>query len=87
MTDMLENMLSEQAMENLEASIAQTAAGATYAAYVRALAAGRTVVRVEGSEIVASSAEGILHVVTKAKPRRKVSMGQVIKVRRIDPVA
>lgn len=83
----LNHDLSEKAIDNLEVSIPQTAACATYAAYVRALAAGHTVLRVEGSNIVAASAEGVVRVVNKTKPRRKVTVGEVVKVRRLEASA
>jgi hypothetical protein len=76
-------MLSDMALEHLESLIPRLAAGATYAAYVRALAAGHTVLKVEGSNIVALTAEGIRRVIGPVKPRRKVTVGEVIKVRRL----
>ncbi|MBC3951089.1 hypothetical protein [Pseudomonas folii] len=79
-----ENLLSEKAMDNLEGHIPEIAAGATYAAYVRALASGHTVLRVQGGDVVESNAEGSHRVVASAKPRRKVRIGEVIKVRRLD---
>jgi hypothetical protein len=77
------SFLSEEAIQNLEGQIPDLAAGATHAAYVRALAAGRTVLHVEGSEIIASQADGSRQVVGEVKPGRKVVVGQVIKVRRL----
>lgn len=76
-------MLSDMALEHLESLIPGLAAGATYAAYVRALAAGHTVLKVERSNIVALTAEGIRQVIAPVKPRRKVTVGEVIKVRRL----
>lgn len=75
------SVLSDEAIEKLETCIPQVAAGATYAAYVRALAAGHTVVRVEGANLVATSADGAVEVLAPAKPKRKVAVGQVIRVR------
>ncbi|GFM62413.1 hypothetical protein K5D38_23705 [Pseudomonas cichorii] len=76
--------LSEEAIENLEGHIPEIAASATSAAYYRALAAGHTVVQVKGLNIVAFDADGNTHIIAAAKPRRKVAVGQVIKVRRLD---
>lgn len=76
--------LSEEAIENLEGHIPEIAASATSAAYYRALAAGHTVVQVKGMNVVASDADGNIRVIAEAKPRRKVTVGQVIKVRRLD---
>jgi len=77
------NSLSDEAIQNLEDQIPDLAAGATHAAYVRALAAGQTVLHVEGRDIVASQADGSRRVVGEVKAGRKVVAGQVIKVRRL----
>lgn len=84
MAKVARNKLSEKAIENLEGHIPEIAASATSAAYYRALAAGHTVVQVQGMNVVASDADGNIHVIAEAKPRRKVTVGQVIKVRRLD---
>ncbi|MCV4265709.1 hypothetical protein [Pseudomonas capsici] len=76
--------LSEQAITHLEGQIPSVAEGATRAAYVRALAAGHTVLKVEGAYIVASQADGSTRVVGDVKPRRKVTVGASLKVRRMD---
>ncbi len=83
MTGTAKKTLSEKAIQNLEAQIPDMAAGATHAAFIRALAAGHTVLRVEGSHIVESKADGSSRVVGEAKPRRKVTVGEVLKVRRV----
>lgn len=75
--------LSEKAIRNLEGQIPDVAAGATHAAFLRALAAGHTVLKVEGAHIVESTADGSKRVVGEAKPRRKVTVGEVLKVRRL----
>lgn len=76
--------LSEEAISNLETRIPEMAAGATSAAYFRALAAGHTVLRVQGTNVVESHADGTVRVIAPTKPRRKVTVGQVIKVRRMN---
>ncbi|MFK7698475.1 hypothetical protein [Pseudomonas caspiana] len=83
MSKVEDSLLSDRAIEYLEALIPELAAGATHAAYVRALAAGHTVLKVEGSNVVASCAEG-QQVIASIKPRRKVPVGEVIKVRRLN---
>lgn len=72
--------LTEAETRNLERMIPDLAAGATHAAYVNALASGRTVVRVDGINIVATSASGEKRFVGTAKPRHKVKPGQVFKL-------
>lgn len=80
MTITAETALSEKAIQNLEALIPDLAAAATRAAYNRALASGHAVLRVEGCQIVAVTAEGITRVVGEVAPRRKVSVGEAITV-------
>ncbi|MFJ4141687.1 hypothetical protein [Pseudomonas sp. NPDC089734] len=84
MTASVKAPLSEKAIIRLEDQIPSVAEGATRAAYVRALAAGHTVLKVEGTYIVASQADGSTRVVGDAKPRRKVTVGASLKVRRMD---
>lgn len=83
MSKVEDSSLSDRAIEYLEALIPEQAAAATHTAYVRALAAGHFVLRVEGSNVVASSTEGH-QVIAHVKPRRKVTVGEVIKVRRLN---
>lgn len=79
--------LTEQEIRHLEGEIPAVAAGATHTAYVRALAAGHTVMKVQGSNLVESKADGSETVVGCAKPRRKVSVGPAIQVRRVSASA
>lgn len=83
MSKVEDSLLSDRAIDYLEALIPEQAAAATHTAYVRALAAGHTVLRVEGSNVVASHADSH-QVIASVKPRRKVTIGEVIKVRRLD---
>lgn len=83
MAEVGKEVLSEKAIQNLEAQIPDIAAGATHAAFIRALASGHTVVNVEGTHIVESKADGSVRVVGEAKPRHKVTVGEVLKVRRV----
>ncbi|WP_281686866.1 hypothetical protein [Pseudomonas citronellolis] len=75
--------LTEREIRNLEGEIPAIATGATRAAYLRALAAGHTVMKVQGSYLVETKADGFVIVVGNAKARRKVNVGQAIQVRRI----
>lgn len=75
--------LSEKAVQDLEAQIPALAADATHAAFLRALAAGHAVLKVEGAHIVEMKADGSMRAVGETKPRRKVSTVEVVKVRRI----
>lgn len=78
------NPLSEQAISNLEEQIPDVAQSATRTAHLRALAAGYTVLKVEGAFIVASQADGSRQVLGETKPRRRVKLGEVMNVRRVD---
>ncbi|MCD5973084.1 hypothetical protein [Pseudomonas quasicaspiana] len=84
MSKVEDSLLSDRTIEYLEALIPKQAAAATHTAYVRALAAGNTVLKIEGSYVIASSANGVQEVIGPVKPRRKVIFGEVIKVRRLD---
>ncbi|WP_296179349.1 hypothetical protein [Pseudomonas sp. UBA1879] len=84
MTDARIPELSEEAISNLESHIPEMAAGATSAAYFRALAAGHTVLQVQGSNVVEAQADGSVRIVAAIRPRRKVTVGKVIKVRRLN---
>lgn len=75
--------LTEQEIRNLEDEIPAVAAGATRRAYLQALAAGHTVMKVQGTYLVESKADGSEIIVGNAKPRRKVSVGHAIQVRRV----
>ncbi|KSP29018.1 hypothetical protein APB10_05850 [Pseudomonas aeruginosa] len=79
--------LTEKEIRNLEGEIPAVAAGATRTAYLRALAAGHTVMKVQGSYLVESKADGSATVVGEARPRRKVSVGQTIQVHRVSSSA
>lgn len=78
-----EKRLTEDEIRNLEVEIPSVAAGATRTAYLRALAAGHTVVKVQGCYLVESKADGSVIVVGNARPRRKVSVGEAIQVHRV----
>ncbi|WP_237142614.1 hypothetical protein [Pseudomonas citronellolis] len=80
-------LLSEQEIQNLEDEIPAVAADATRTAYLRALVAGHTVMKVQGTYLVESKADGSEIIVGNAKPRRKVSVGHAIQVRRVSASA
>lgn len=75
--------LSDIEIDNLETLIPTWAAAATRAAGIRALASGQTVLRTEGSQIVAVSGDGTKRVVGEAAPRRRVTVGEAIRVNRL----
>lgn len=75
--------VSEEAIRNFELMIPDIAARATRAAYLRALADGQTVLTVESEHIVACTPDGKKIIVGDTEPRRKVPVGQIIKVRRL----
>jgi hypothetical protein len=71
-------------MDTLELQIPDHAQRATEAAYARALLVSDSVLCVDSGDLVRVSLDGSKTVVAKAKPRRKVKVGKVITVRRID---
>ncbi|HFL6894506.1 TPA: hypothetical protein ACRNHZ_000788 [Pseudomonas aeruginosa] len=76
--------LSESEIQELEVLIPAQAALATRAASARALASGKTVLKVEGTHILAVSANGVLYAAGEVKPRRKVTIGKPITVCRLN---
>jgi len=75
--------LSESDMDALERGVPELAQRATLVAYVRALGSRGEVLRVAAGDLVRVSSTGVKTIVAKAKPRRKVTVGEVIAVRRI----
>lgn len=73
--------LSEAETRNLETMIPELASSATHSAYVNALAAGYTVMREVGTQLVVTRADGTVRVVRQSKPRHKVKAGQVFTLR------
>ncbi|MHC8354511.1 hypothetical protein ACYZTL_04540 [Pseudomonas sp. LB3P81] len=76
--------LSDKEMDALERQIPDLAQIATKTAYARALLVSDSVLRVDSGDLVWISLDGSKTVVAKAKPRRKVKVGEVITVRRIE---
>lgn len=76
------NALSDELVTRMEDRIPVMAEGAVNSAYINALAAGRSVVEVMGGLLVETTADGSHKVIRLAKPKHKVSLGGVIKVRR-----
>ncbi|NIE73175.1 hypothetical protein F3J44_19265 [Pantoea sp. Tr-811] len=76
--------VSERELDALEASIPALASEATHSAHLRALQASpRGVLRTEDGNLVRVSADGAKTIVAKAKPRRKVKVGETISVRKV----
>lgn len=73
------------AIDALESLIPEHASKATHSAHIRALAASaRGVLCVDAGELVRVSQDGSRTVIAKAKPRRKVTVGEVITVRKVE---
>lgn len=77
------SLLSEKEIEQQEGYIPVVAASATRAAHFRALTSGLKVLQTRGANLIEASADGSITVVGKAKPKRKVIVGQVVAVRRV----
>ncbi|KTB59243.1 hypothetical protein [Pseudomonas syringae] len=75
MSQSADNVLSEEAIQELEAQIPAKASLATRLAYEKAKSAGQTVLLSKGGFIVAECADGTERVVCASKPRRKVTTG------------
>ncbi|AKF44750.1 hypothetical protein ABNM12_01900 [Pseudomonas syringae] len=70
-----EDVLSEEAIQELEAQIPAKASLATRMAYEKAKSSGQTVLLSKGGFIVAECADGTEEVVCASTPRRKVATG------------
>ena len=77
------SLLSEKEIEQQESFIPVVAASATRAADFRALTSGLEVLLVRGANLIEARADGSITVVGKSKPKRKVTVGQVVAVRRV----
>jgi hypothetical protein len=76
--------LSDKEMDALERQVPNLAKMATLTAYARALSVSDSVLRVDSGDLVWMSLDGSKTFVAKAKPRRKVKVGEVITVRRVE---
>lgn len=77
--------VSDQDLDALERQVPGHASEATYAAYLRALSASQQgILLTEGAELVRVTANGERTVVDQVKPRRRVKVGEVITVRKVD---
>ncbi|EJN23303.1 hypothetical protein PMI35_04662 [Pseudomonas sp. GM78] len=76
--------LSDQEIDVLERAVPDQAKMATMNAYARALLVSSSVLRVDSGDLVRVSPDGNKIFVAKAKPRRKVKVGEVITVRRVE---
>lgn len=75
---------TETELDALEQLIPDFAAEATHSAYLRALQVSRHgVLRTDDGHLVRVAADGSRTVVAKAKPRRKVNIGEKISVRKV----
>jgi hypothetical protein len=79
------NKVSDPEMDALERLVPGQAMQATLSAYFRALLVSRRgVLCIDAGDLVRVSHDGSKTVVAKAKPRRKVTVGEVITVRRVE---
>lgn len=79
MTDKTQ-MLSEEAIQELEGQIPALAAMATKMAYEKAKQAGHTVVVSKGGFIVAEHPDGTERTIAACKPTRKVTAGVLFTI-------
>ena len=77
------SLLSEKEIETQEGYIPFVAASATRAAHFRALTSGLSVLQLKGGNFIEARADGSITEVGKAKPSRKVTVGQIVSVRRL----
>ncbi|MCF9016795.1 hypothetical protein V2I59_19865 [Pseudomonas viridiflava] len=77
--------VSEAEVDDLERLVPAKARAATLSAYLRALSMTQAgVLRTDAGDLVRVAKDGTKTVVAKARPKRKVKVGEVIEVRRVD---
>ncbi|HGA2315654.1 TPA: hypothetical protein ACIRVE_000148 [Pseudomonas putida] len=75
---------TESELDALEQLIPDCATEATHCAYLRALQVSRNgVLRTDDGHLVRVAADGSKTVVAEAKPRRKVTIGEKVSVRKV----
>jgi hypothetical protein len=76
--------VSDSEVDDLERLVPDRAMDATLSAYFRAVSMTQSgVLRTDAGNLVRVARDGSKTVVAKAKPRRKVTVGEVITVRRV----
>jgi hypothetical protein len=78
----VKRVLSDDLLSRLEDKIPVMAECAVNTAYINALAAGSSVLEVVDGQLVETTADGQHRLIRQAKPKHKVTLGSVIKVRR-----
>ena len=76
--------LTDREIDVLERIIPAQAKLATKAAYIRALSVSNSVLIIDSGDLVRVSPDGSKTFVAKSKPRRKVTVGETITVRRLE---
>jgi hypothetical protein len=75
---------AESDIDALEQEVPRLASEATHSAYLRALLVSEQgVLRTDDGNLVRVSPDGVKTIVARAKPRRKVKVGEVITVRKV----
>lgn len=74
---------AESDIDAMEQEVPRLASEATHAAYLRALLVSEQgVLRTDDGNLVRVSPDGVKTIVARAKPRRKVKVGEMITVRK-----
>ncbi|MEE4666489.1 hypothetical protein V2J91_12760 [Pseudomonas alliivorans] len=77
--------VSDAEVDDLERLVPGKAKDATLSAYLRAVSMTQAgVLRTDAGDLVRVAKDGTKTVVAKARPKRKVKVGEVIAVRRLD---
>lgn len=83
MADKTQNS-AESDIDALEQEVPRLASEATHSAYLRALMVSQQgVLRTDDGNLVRVASDGKITIVAKAKPRRRVKVGEVITVRKV----
>lgn len=84
MISMSDDRLKDVELDALERQIPDLAKTATMTAYARALTMNDSVLSVHAGNLVRVFADGSKKFIAEAKPRHRVTIGEVMQVRRLD---
>jgi hypothetical protein len=82
MISMSDDRLTDVELDALERQIPEVAKTATMTAHARALTMNDSVLSVHAGNLVRVFADGSKTFIAEAKPRRRVTIGEVVQVRR-----
>lgn len=84
MISLSDDRFTDAELDALELQIPDVAKTATMTAHTRAVMVSSSVLTVHAGNLVRVFADGSERFIAEAKPRRRVTIGEVVQVRRLD---